>query len=413
MKDSILTKVRGMLGGRRPANSPSVQVQYVGVAGAPGGAGGDYRMQVLQGFGRNSDVHSCISLVTNAAAQVKWWDGGAGTKALDKAGVAGGNPRASLEVLNRSGSQAFVRDWFAKMLLYGNAFSEIERANQAPSKLYAINPERVSVLRNTAAVHDEDIVKQWRIIDSSGRQYYRDPWREGAGDIIHTKQLNPIDPVFGLPPLQAAMLHIETQNQSLELTKQILERGHAPGWIKASPDSEWGENQLSALRDRVRYAKQAGSELFLENAEWHPMGFEVMSPGMVELQALSKRDIASVFNVDPVLIGDTSSRTYATYEQSRQALYMEAVLPLLSQFRDSWNTTIGAELNSMLEIDKDAFDAISNARAVATDRVTRAFQSGLVTQNEARRELEYDPVPNGDQFYAPASFIPMGKTEEE
>ena len=94
---------------------------------------------------------------------------------------------------------------------------------------------------------------------------------------------------------------------------------------------------------------------------------------------------------------------------------MEAVGPLLEQFRQDWNRTIGMELNSPLEVDKNAFDALVTTRAEAADRVVKLWSSGLITQDEARESLAYGPAPDGagNLFYAPANFLPLQGSEAE
>ena len=98
--------------------------------------------------------------------------------------------------------------------------------------------------------------------------------------------------------------------------------------------------------------------MFLESAKWHEMEFKATDADISDATAL-KRDIASVFHVDPALIGDTRTRTYATYRESRQALYMEAVIPLFEQFREDWNRTVGAKMKEKekLDFDKDSLTA--------------------------------------------------------
>ena len=167
------------------------------------------------------------------------------------------------------------------------------------------------------------------------------------------------------------------------------------------------------MKERLKLSRQAGEALFLENAKWHEMGFKPVESGVSEQQTLSKRDIASIFHVPPQLIGDTASATYNNYKEARLSLYMEAVLPWLHVFVRDWNETIGRDLNSRLAVDRDSFEGIAAARNEATERVHKLWTAGLITQNEARRDLEYDPAEGGDVFYAPANFLPLAGTETE
>jgi HK97 family phage portal protein len=292
------------------------------------------------------------------------------------------------------------------LLLSGNDYIEIGRNDAAaPVALYLLQPDRVSAKTNLSTDAEytrHPAVTMWGVRDAKGN-----PYPVAPADMVQSKLFNPLDPIYGMSPLEAAMLHVRAENEGAELTQRLLERGHVPGWIEATKDSIWEDTQVAQLRERMRATKRAGEELFLENATYHEMGFTPLESGVAQQQVLSKRDIASVFHVPAQLIGDTVSQTYSNYQEARRALYMEAVVPLLSQFRDDWNHTVGDQLGSLLQFDKDSFDAIAAARAEATDRVYKLWSSGLIMQNEARRDLEYDPVPGGDVFYAPANFLPL------
>jgi HK97 family phage portal protein len=392
----------------------------------------------MQGYSLNSDVYACISLIASAGKQVKWWDAGAKSKALttpaerykaygydaskltvgsedDRAAyikLATKDPRPSIELLARAGGESFIEAWLSYLLIAGNNYIEIERKGDAvtgtPSMLYLQRPDRVkATVRAPGSVapqmSESQLVDRWTIT-AYGKN--RDV---PADNMAHSKLFNPSDDIYGMAPLQAALLRVDAENEGLTLMKRMLQRGFAPGWIEAREDSTWGDTQVAALKERIKFSKTAGEELFLENAKWHQMGFTPVDAGVTEQQILSKRDIASVFHVPSQLIGDTQAQTYSNWQEARRALYMEAVIPLLTQFRGDWNRTIGKALNSPLDFDKDSFDAITAARQEATDRVVKLFTSGLITQAEGRNDLEYPPAQPGDVFYAPANLMPLGE----
>lgn len=396
-------------------NLPSVRVRYVSTFGGGGDwSGRDYETLAAQGYKSNSDVYACVSLIAQAGKQVKW----TGAEKSDGA--------ESIRLLKEAGGASFIEAWLSYLLLSGNAYIEVGRNSAGvPFNLYLLSPAIVTVATTTAAAHrvEAELVEMWKAKDGRGHPYPVLPYpvlpsdrRKAPGDypyMVHSKLFNPTDPIYGMAPLEAAMLRVQAENQGAALLSEILKRGYAPGWIEAAKDSIWEETQVSALKAHIRDSKTRGEELFLENATWHQMGFPPADSGITEGHILTKRDIASVFHVDPALIGDTTGRTYATYRESRQALYMEAVLPLLQEFVDDWNATIGRDAKSLLAIDKDSFDGISSARSEAAERVQKLWASGLIQQNEARRELSYDPVEGGDAFYAPANFLPLADARPE
>jgi HK97 family phage portal protein len=435
-------------------NRPSVQI--IGGFTGTGGSWGtwntyDYVPQVTAGYIRNPDVYACVSLIASAGKQVKWWDGAGNSKALTPAELLAKaigrdpdehmapsvrddakqrrhylkavlNPLPSIALLRKAGGAAFIESWLSYILLAGNDYIEIERTapSAPPNSIYLLRPDRVQAwlweiqrrgIESVFAVENE-LVEYWKV--TAYGQARTVPPR----DMVHSKLFNPLSDIYGMPPLQAAMLRVQTLNEGAERMKLMMQRGFAPGWIEAAKDSIWDDVQIAQLKERVRASKGAGEELFLENATWHQMGFSPADSEVSNQQILSKRDIAAVFHVPPELIGDTASKTYSNFQEARRALYTEAVIPLLTQFRDDWNQTIGKELGSPLDFDKDTFDAISAARAEATDRVNKLWSSGVITHNEARADLEYDSVEkatggDGNVFYAPANFMPLSVPPDE
>lgn len=442
----VIERVLSRLGLARKADVPIINdgagnlpsVRVVGGTGLPSArwTGQDYGNMATAGYQLNSDVYACISLIAAAGKQVKWWDAGAHSKALTAPAelakeigrgaddlLVGGdekarerhiklvtNPRPSIELLAKAGGESFIEAWLSYILISGNNYIEIERKGDAvtgtPSMLYLQRPDRVTaVVRAPGGValqmSESQLVEKWAITAYGQRRDVP------QANITHSKLFNPTDDIYGMAPLQAALLRVDAENEGLTLMKRMLQRGFAPGWIEAREDSQWADTQVAQLKERIKHSKTAGEELFLENAKWHQMGFAPVDSGITDQQILSKRDIASVFHVPSQLIGDAQTQTYSNYQEARRALYMEAVIPLLQQFRGDWNRTIGRALNSPLDFDKDSFDAITAARQEATDRVVKLFTSGLITQAEGRSDLEYGPAQPGDVFYAPANLMPL------
>jgi HK97 family phage portal protein len=401
-------------------NRPEIRVRYL--SGGPtsygGGWGGwgphDYAARVQAGYQRNSDVYACVSLIATAAKQVKW---ASEDKMIEQDGLRG-KPAASLRRFKQAGGPAFIEAWISYLLLSGNAYVEITRNDAGtPGTLYLLQPDQVTPRTNkenrpdgkqlTAESENHLRVERWFVRNIHGMPYPVEP-----EDMMHSKLFNPLSSILGMAPLEAAMLRVGLQNQSAQYGKLAFERGFVPGWIEARPDSTWSDTQVAQLQERIALSKAAGRELFLENALYHDTGLKPSESSMTDISLLSKRDIASVFHIDPGLIGDVTGRTYATHRESQRALYTSTVIPLLTQFREDWNRTIGAELASPLAWDKDSFDAIAALREETADRVQKLWTSGLITQDEARADLEYDPPKPGDVFYGPANLVPLGMDVE-
>jgi HK97 family phage portal protein len=436
-------------------NLPSIRILRgpYQVEGAGGGYGGwglgfsslTFQTQARDGYSRNSDVYACVSLIAEAASQVKWWDDTPGTKAItprellyvamrksltalhssvDKVSTAkdyaaayqrnlqkATDPKASVALLMHAGGSSFINAWVSSLLISGDVYVELEMDGNTVKQLHILRPDCVQyVLNKTGYYEDEESSLDYWKVSAFGRT----PRRVDKQFMMHSKLFNPLHPIDGMAPLDAAMVNVLLQNEGVESVRRSLQRGAVDGWIELAKDSEWSDEQLIALRQKIRAAKMEGEELTLQYAQWHERGIKPNESSYADTQSLSKRDIASVYHVDPVLIGDMQGRTYATYRESRRGLYMEAVIPALTLLKDDWNRVIGPKLNSPLTFDKDSLDAITAAREEATDRVVKLWQTGLIDRTESRSDLLYDPVPGDDGvFYAPASFVPMAEPGAE
>lgn len=400
-------------------------------------SGEGYRSYALNAYARNSDVFACISLIATAAKQVKWWAGDESTspkrslrelaalvKSREWMSEFGDrdeklrkavDPSASLKLLASAqpGGASLIEWWTSYILLSGNSYIEQDRnAAGLPVQLWLIRPDRIAAEEDRTGRHAA--VARWRISSPSGSQRLVSP-----GEVTHSKLFSPVDDIYGMSPIQAAMLQVDAQSEGMALQKRLMQRGHVVGWLEAQephPDSgvvvKWDDESRARLKEQVDRAKEGRETLFLEYVKWHEAGFRPDESGVDEHRILSKRDVASVFHVPAELIGDSTTKNYANAKDARRGLYSEATIPLLTQFRDDWNRTIGTMLGSPLEFDKDAFDSIVAAREANTDRVIKAWQAGLIDHDEARAELEYDPAKSGQVFYAPATYVPLGSDTE-
>lgn len=346
----------------------------------------------------NSDVYACVSLIATAAKQIRW-------------DVARSN--ASLKLMEGApgGAVGFLESWISYLLLAGNSFIEIVpgQTQNSVARVYNDQPDLVIAQpTDVSYATGRAVVTKWTVKTSPVARPVP------AENIVHSKLFSPLDPIYGMSPLQAAMLKVGTQTEASHMVQKAMQRGFPVGWVQADPNADlsWDENQRAGLMRRIWSARENNADFFLKGATFNPIGFSPQETESVQSQALAKRDIASVFHVPPELIGDTTTKTYSNVAEARQGVYTEATLPLVDQFRQDWNRTIGVRVGDFLEYDQDTLNAIMGVRAINAERVRGLWNDGLITQEEARQELRYGPAPRGAVFFAPANKVPLGSTEE-
>ena len=356
----------------------------------------DYTHFARVGYASNSDVYACISLIAQSAKQIKW----------DMS-----QSSASMKLLEAApgGSVGFLESWISYLLLAGNSYIEIGpgQSEGSVARVYLDQPDLVKATTIDYAT-GRPVVQVWQVRTSMV------PREIPALNLVQSKLFNPLDPIYGMSPMQAAMMKVSAENEAIKMLQHSMERGFPSGWVQADPeaDKSWNEEQRAALMRRIWAARTENADFFLSGATFNPIGFSPRESEATGAQQLSKRDIASVFHVPPELIGDSTTKTYSNVYEARQALYTEAVLPLVGQFKNDWNRTIGDRIGDYLEYDADTLNAIMGVRALNAERVRGLWNDGLITQDEARNELKYAPAARGAVFFAPANKVPLGSTDE-
>ena len=216
-------------------NLPTVTVRYGPMLPGASWTGRDYGSMVGASYAVNSDVYACVSLIAQTAKQVRW----------DTS--PGSTSRASVALLDKAGGPTFIENWVSYILLSGNAWSEIGRnASGTPVSLYLIQPDKVTPITNVTTPNPEETrrpkVLVWRVRDVKGM-----PFPVAVEDMLHSKTFNPFSELIGMPPLQAAMLLVDAQNEGATLMKRMLQAGFSPGWIEAAENSRLGRYAGGAI----------------------------------------------------------------------------------------------------------------------------------------------------------------------
>ena len=112
----------------------------------------------------------------------------------------------------------------------------------------------------------------------------------------------------------------------------------------------------------------------------------------------SMRMIVMALGLSSELLNDAANKTYSNFQEARKALYMEAAIPLGKMIYSAITRALQPFYsdNPVIEIDTDKIDAIQEDRALVIDRLTKAVAAGIITANEAREELGYTPIEEGE-----------------
>lgn len=349
----------------------------------------------------STTVMACVNLIARSLASVslvlyRRQDDQAATPATD-------HPLYPLlsEMANPLQTAMEVRETlFANVLLYGNAYCEIEwGADGYPAALWPLAADRVGL----------EISK-----DRSLTYTY---WSDDFGMVklpgyrVHHLRGLATSGLLGISPIRAAMNAVGLALATEQFGGRYFSEGAAPSMVlshpaKLTPEAMRNlrasfENQWSGLNNAHRVAVLA------EGVKPEAFAIRADEAQFLETRSFQVAEICRIFNVSPGLVGAAETQTYASAEQD-MIRFRELTL---GPWAEALEKRIAADL--LLPAERAAYFAQHKlAKLQATDLRTRyetynvAKQAGILTTNEIRRMEDYNPVAGGDELWMPLNMAP-------
>jgi phage portal protein BeeE len=125
--------------------------------------------------------------------------------------------------------------------------------------------------------------------------------------------------------------------------------------------------------------------------------------------------VASAFGV-PLPLIDNDASTFNNLEQAKERLYTDTIIPQFNAFLSSFSPWVTGSPDLMLAVDMDGIPALESVRAKKYARVAQAVTAGILTVDEAREEIGYQPVGGASAVLDPvgqAVQAAMGQAQED
>ncbi|HEY0235243.1 MAG TPA: phage portal protein [Afipia sp.] len=354
----------------------------------------DYAALAREGYLANAIVHRAVRLVAENAASCSFllYEG-----ALERDNhpllqlFARPNPRQD--------GASFFETLYSHLLLAGNAYVEGVALDDQMRELYALRPDRMKV------VPGPDGWPEAYEYTAGGRSVRFDQTTSLVPPILHLTFFHPLDDHYGLAPIEAAAIAVDTHNASAKWNKALLDNAARPSGalVYSGPEGTvLSDQQFERLKRELEGTYQgavnAGRPLLLEGGlDWKAMSLSPKDMDFLDAKNSAAREIALAFGVPPMLLGIPGDNTYANFQEANRALWRQTILPLAARVGAAlmqWLTPqFGTDLR--IAIDTDKIDALASDRAALWDRIAAA---PFLTLNEKREATGYAPVDGGERL---------------
>lgn len=378
-----------------------------------------YEDLATDGYSENAIVFRCVNEIANNASRVKI-NLFRGEQEIDN------HPLLDL-LYNPSPTMSQV-EWFQALYSYllisgNNYILSVGGDNTPPTELYNLRPDRIKIRSGTRAMPVAyDYMLKGQVVES-----YLVDQATGGSKVKHIKLFNPLDDYYGMSPMAASSVDIDQHNLANKHNVNLLQNGARPsGAVIFNPKDETGghvqlsdvqRNQLmNDVNQRFSGTGNAGKPMLLEgDFDWKEMGLSPKDMDFIQLKNMSAKDIALVYGVPSQLIGIPDSQTYSNFAEAKLALYNETIIPLLDRIQGDMNEWLVPMFNEQgleLRYDIDSIPAMAEQRKRVFESVSAGVKDGILTRNEAREQLGYEPMEGADSLLVPANLMPLNLADD-
>jgi HK97 family phage portal protein len=359
----------------------------------------DYKSFAEEAYQRNIIAYQAINKIAEAVASVQWLAYRGDTEVTES---------PALDLINNPNPQqtgkSLIEAKIGYLMISGNSYDERIMVSGQPREIYTHRPDRMKIIPGPNGQ------PKAYVYEVNGRKITWPVEDDGSSDIRHMKLFSPLNDWYGQAPVEAAAYAIDQHNEAMKWMQALLQNSARPSGALVSGEP-LADEQFARLKAQMEAQYQggvnAGRPMLLEGGlDWKEMGLSPTDMGIIEAKHSAARDISLAFGVPPQLLGIPGDNTYANYSEARLSFWEDTIMPLVERLSDEFTAFIGEPFGVEIRADMDQIPAIVDKRRTLWEMLNT---SQVLTINEKREAMGYDPVPGGDQIMVPMGQIGLGE----
>jgi HK97 family phage portal protein len=371
-----------------------------------------YDQQAKTGYSNNVIAYLCVSRIAQAIGAIPFILK-INRKEIDQEKQY---DDSLLRALNRPNPKQSYNTWMREMVIHrlisGNNYIYFNVASVDCFEMSNFRPDRVTIKTSSGVA----VGYEYRI--NSESHYFPIDLNTNESDVLQMKEINPLDDLYGLSPIQVAASSVQQHNASGEWNKNLLLNGARPSGALSLKNAEnmpsLGDEERNRIQQTIneKYtgAANAGRIIFIDQElKFDPFTFSPTDMDWINGKNTTARDICLAFGYPAHLLGLPDSSTYNNVAEAKEDLYIGKIIPLAEEIFSALSHYLTQRFGKQIDItiDEDGIAALSRLREMARDNALKALNGGMITLNEARWEVGYDRVDNGDEVMVPAGKLPL------
>lgn len=293
----------------------------------------------------------------------------------------------------------------ASLNLDGNAYWYFEHDNLGRvAQVWPLPPSIVTVERSRST---------WEIQYRVGSKAHAGIYT--SSNILHFRAFPGVDDLKGLSPIANFAQSIGLGLAAEEYGARFFGQGSTQNGVIEVPgdpkDTVLKRMAQEWERDHQGVANAHRPGFLTGGAKWVPTSIPNDDAQFLQTREFQVTDIARIFRVQPHMIGDLSHATFSNIEQQSIEFVVHTIRPWLVRLESALAPLIAPADNAdatYLRFNVEGLlrgDTLSRYQAYAI-----AIQNHWMNSDEVRDKEDLDPIPEGEgqTFYGPMNFVPLG-----
>lgn len=146
--------------------------------------------------------------------------------------------------------------------------------------------------------------------------------------------------------------------------------------------------------------------------DYVPISGNANESQLLETRKFSIQEVARYFNLNPMLLGDLSHTAYNSLEQAQLEFIQHSLMPYIELIQDEFNRKLfGWDSDYVIDLDEN--HAMVADKSATSNYLKTLTGAGILSINEARHQLGYQPIENGDDHIIPFTNLAQNTIEDQ
>jgi len=346
-------------------------------------------------------VYACVDSISNEVAgiQIKLM------KKTAKGEVEEVKESPILDLLARANNNTTKFDLFYLTQQYldlaGEAPWFLEFKGGKPHNIFLLRPDRLTV---KPPKKDGEIIGgyTYKIYKEGVKEITLEPY-----EVIFLKYPDPVKPFRGKGTLEAAVTTYDMDESAEKFNLQFFNNSATPDSV-LSTDKKLSKEVVRKLKRELEQKHtgytNAHKTLVLEGGlEWKPMALSQKEMDFIETMKFTRDKIMAIFRVPKTVLGITEDVNRANAEASDYVFAKRTIKPKMMKIIEMLNEFLLPLFDDSGTVYLDFEDPVPENDELKLKISTEGVTKGVLTINEARELLGYDPVDGGDDVASPVT----------